>query len=451
MKKSRARKEKKGSSKSLSKLVQSNKELFQLLEPKWTDYIKTVPTPKQQAFLVLDDVLDAFYGGAVGGGKSEALLMGALQYVDVPHYAAILFRRTYADLSKPGALLDRSKKWLKNTDAHWNDQTKTWTFPSKATLSFGYLDGPDDHYNYDSAEYQYVGMDECSKIRWNQQRYLFSRLRRVEGMDVPIRYRCASNPGGISHEELKTRYVDPKTRDPNVVFLPAWLEDNPHLDKDEYELSLNELDHLTRKRLRKGDWDAVKEGELFKRGWFEIVDVSPRAGKRARFWDLAATKPARGKDPDWTAGPLLNLAPDGVLYIEDMQRVQGTPGYVEALVKQSTELDGMGVTALMEQEGGASGKNTIYTYTKLLKGYSFYGIPSTGPKEEYARVLSSYAEAGNVKLVRAPWNKPFLDELEVFPDPDYHDDQVDSASKCYCWLAGKKSRGGIWGSPRGSR
>ena len=70
-------------------------------------YSPTQPTPKQRAFLALD-CLEALYGGAAGGGKSEALLMAALQYVHVPGYAAILFRRTYADLSLPGALMDLS-------------------------------------------------------------------------------------------------------------------------------------------------------------------------------------------------------------------------------------------------------------------------------------------------------------------------------------------------------
>jgi len=35
--------------------------------------------------------LEVLFGGSAGGGKSDALLMAALQYVDVPGYAAILF------------------------------------------------------------------------------------------------------------------------------------------------------------------------------------------------------------------------------------------------------------------------------------------------------------------------------------------------------------------------
>ena len=47
------------------------------------------------------------YGGAAGGGKSDALLMCALQFVEVPGYSAIIFRRTLKMLEKSGGLIPR--------------------------------------------------------------------------------------------------------------------------------------------------------------------------------------------------------------------------------------------------------------------------------------------------------------------------------------------------------
>ena len=81
--------------------------LSTLLTPKMSKYCPYTPTPKQAAFLLLDDVKEVLYGGAASGGKSVGQLMAALQYVDVPGYSAILFRRTYSDL----ALLARLWKW----------------------------------------------------------------------------------------------------------------------------------------------------------------------------------------------------------------------------------------------------------------------------------------------------------------------------------------------------
>src|SRR5262245_664861 len=91
-------------------------------------FIPQKPTTKQAAFL-LDLRPEAFFGGAAGPGKSSALLMAALQFVDVSGYAAILFRRTHTDLALPGALMERAGEWLHATEARWNGVDKRWTFP----------------------------------------------------------------------------------------------------------------------------------------------------------------------------------------------------------------------------------------------------------------------------------------------------------------------------------
>lgn len=231
------------------------------------------PTPKQLAFLALDSK-EALYGGAAGGGKSDALLMGGLEYVDVPGYAALLLRRTYAELSKSDGLIPRSHAWLANTAARWNDGLKQWTFPSGATLSFGYLDNPNDHYQYQSTAYQYVAFDELTHFRENQYRYLFSRVRRPKGFPVPLRVRAGSNPGGVGHAWVYKRFV----RGPLPAgrsFIPATLDDNPHLDKEAYEANLEELDPVERARLRHGDWLVQREGLVYPGFEACVVDRIP--------------------------------------------------------------------------------------------------------------------------------------------------------------------------------
>jgi hypothetical protein len=181
---------------------------------------------KQKQALLLDHVQEVLYGGAAGGGKSDWLLMEALKYVQVPGYAAILLRRSYADLSLPGALMDRAEQWLKGTAARWKSTDKTWRFPSGATLTFGYLENDSDKYRYQSSEFQFVGFDEVTQFEESQYLYLFSRLRRLQGVDVPLRMRAASNPGGIGHAFVKQRFL---VEGPAAgrLFIPSKLEDNP--------------------------------------------------------------------------------------------------------------------------------------------------------------------------------------------------------------------------------
>ena len=398
----------------------------------WSKFIPLKPTPKQLAFLLLP-CLEALYGGAGGGGKSIALLMAALQYVDLPGYAALIIRKTFADLSLPSALIDVANSWLMNSGAKWSDTEKTWKFPSSATLTFGYIDSSKDKYRYQSAAFQYIGFDEVTQFEMLDYTFMFSRLRRSIESTVPLRMRCASNPGNIGHQWVKDRFM---AEGSGRIFLPARIKDNPHIDHALYHASLAELDPITRLQIEEGDWSARHAGNKFQREWFEIVDVAPAECRKVRFWDMAATEPKKGRDPDWTVGLLLGLTPDNMLYLIDVQRVRATPHATEKLITQMAELDTKQTPIRMEQEPGASGITAIDDYKRrVLMGWDFKGVSSTGSKEVRANPVASQAEAGNIKLVRGPWNAIFLDETELFPAGS-HDDQVDALSGALADMVG---------------
>lgn len=387
---------------------------------------------KQAAFIVAPQ-LEVLYGGAAGGGKSSALLMAALMYVGEPKYAALLVRRTYADLSLPGALMDRAKQWLSNTSAHWDALRKTWTFPSGATLTFGNLENEGDKYRYQSTEFQYIGFDELTQFSESTYTYLFSRLRRLEGSDVPLRMRAGSNPGGIGHDWVKQRFL--VERAPDRLFVRATLDDNPHLDRETYERTLSELDPVTYAQLRRGDWTARQAGGWFHAEDFEIVEVAPTGMRECRFWDLAASEAKAGRDPDWTAGVRLGKAKDGSWYVVDVRRFREAPGRTEKIIAHTASEDGRRVEIGMEEEPGSSGKIAIDHYRRrVLSGYSFWGVKATGDKADRARPVAAAAAGGLVKLVRGEWNRPFLAEVEAFPQEGIHDDQVDGMSGAFARL-----------------
>ena len=402
-------------------------------------YVPHEPTAKQRAFLLLD-CREALFGGSAGGGKSDALLMAALQYVDVPGYAALILRRTYPQLTKSEGLVPRAHEWLSGTDAKWNDARATYTFPSGARLEFGHLQIERDKYNYQGAAYQTIVFDELTQFEESQYLYLFSRHRRLEGSNVPLRMRAGSNPGGTGHEWVKQRFiVEGRSRD--RVFVPARLSENPHLDRESYMESLAELDPVTRAQLLSGDWSARTSGSLFKREWFEIVDAAPAEARAARGWDFAATEPTAGTDPDYTVGTRMSVTRDGIYYVCDVRRDRLSPRKVEALVRVTAEVDGRPTRIRIEQEPGSAGKITIDHYKRnVLPGWSVTGHPPTGDKVTRAAPFSAQCEAGNVKLVRGPWIGPWLDELESFPDGS-HDDQVDSVVTAFDELRSPRAVG----------
>ncbi len=400
------------------------------------EFIPVDPHAKQLAFLLLNHE-EVFFGGSAGGGKSASLLMGALQYVDEPGYHALLLRRTYAMLAMAEALMDRAHEWLGPTAAKWREGQKRWRFPSGATLEFGYLDGPRDHEQYQSAAFQYIGFDELTQFTEFQYGYLFSRLRRLEGSAVPIRMRSASNPGGPGHDWVKRKFIDHQGQAEGRIFVRSTLADNPSLDRVSYERSLSHLDPLTRAQLLDGSWSARREGALFQREWFQVVDSAPADGMRwVRYWDLASTEPKDSNDPDYTVGLKLGRHKSGQYYVADVRRGQLNPSRVDDLVRQTAHMDTRRVLVRMEQEPGASGVRTIDHFrSQVLDGYAFKGDRPTGSKVERARPTSSIAEPGNIRLVNGPWIEAFLDEVEGFPYSRY-DDQVDALSGAHAALAG---------------
>lgn len=435
------------------------------LPPVRLRYSPYVPMPKQDAFLRLRAV-EAFYGGAAGPGKSTTLLMGALQYADVPGYSALLLRRTYADLSLPGALLDMAESWLSNTDATWSSTLKTWSFPSGATLTFGYLQSEEDKHRYASAAFQFIGFDELTHFSESQYRFLFSRLRKPSQsvgaagdgttiVNVPLRMRSASNPGGPGHEWVRRRFVHRPTRHESAVFMPALLSENPYLDQAAYLESLSHLPEVEQRRLIRGDWSAKDAGTMFDTSRLRVVsdaDIeesgfgrrpngAPARVRRARCWDMAATEPsAAATDPDYTVGTLLSICEgSGLWLIEDVVRVRLASHDVESTIAATCRRDGRGVPVWITQEPGAAGKSLVNHYARnVLRGIAaVHGWRETGDKETRSRIPAAAIGRGLVMIREGRYVEAVMDELDAFPNAA-HDDIVDTLS--LGWYA--LSRGG---------
>lgn len=394
------------------------------------------------------------YGGAAGGGKTDALLMAALQHVHVPRYAALFVMRTFSDLSLPSAGMSRARDWLGGTAARPVDGGRSWHFPSGASLTFGHLDKVGDEEKYRTAEFQFIAFDELTRFPEGQYRYLFSRLRRVAGMDVPPRVRSGTNPGGKGHEWVRSRFLPDEflTTKGDAkyaatwwkgkrLFVPARLEDNAHLDADDYEKSLDELLPVDRDRLRKGDWNAHAGGH-FKEEW-----LRPYVEQQDAYWIphtqeaawkrdcvvVVAVDPAGGisEDADHTAIVVCALTPRGsILVLEVVRERLGVEGVVPRL--QDVCLRRRPMWVVMESAFAQS------AYVREARRTP--GIPTVHPIDP----------GGQSKLVRATpmilrgknggicmpqeqrmvsWCEPFTSELCAFTGDermDASDDQVDA-------------------------
>ena len=379
-------------------------------------------------------VTEALYGGSAGGGKSVALLAAALQFVHVAGYRALLLRRSFSDLNLPEALIPMSHAWLAGTGAKWNGRLNEWTFPSGASLTFGYLDSDADKYRYQGAAFQFIGFDELTQFQEPAYRYLFSRLRRVKQIEAPLRVRAATNPGGVGHEWVRRRFIDQHEKERR--FVPASLHDNPHLDATSYEVALLQLDAVTRRQLRDGDWMAHHEG-VFRREWFRYYrnrrdgyDIGSRtiaAADCSRFAvaDVAASERSTA---DWTVIQVWDLSGDGNLILVDQvrERLQ-TPDVETAILRviRKWTVPWIGVEA--------AGIGLAVVQSLRRRGVAVRPLRAIGGKLIRSQSAQIRMEAGTIYFpADAHWLEPFETELSLFPESP-HDDQVDALSYASLW------------------
>ncbi len=441
------------------------------------------PQAGPQAEFFYSSCREILYGGAAGGGKSEALTALPLRWAHLEGFLSLTLRRETTQLKD---LTKKSRRIYRKAfpgltpikSPHF-----TWHPPTGAELAYGHCKNEDDYAQYDGWELNLVLFDELTHFTEEQYTKICARVRTSDAR-LPTLIRATTNPGGPGHDwvfrhwgawldpdfeakGLPQRFDESGARVPPAkpgevwwirasddgseeyfaadpgfpenpalsrTFIPARLEDNQILMRNDpsYLAQLNKLDAVRRAQLKLGDW-LIKPaaGLLFKRAWVNFVDAVPAGARRVRYWDLAGTEEGTtSSNPDWTVGLLLAKLGEK-LYVEDVIRVRKNPGEVESLILATAELDGTEVFLGLPQDPGQAGKFQAKHLVAKLEGFTVLVESESGDKVTRFGPFSAQAEHGNVYLVRGAWNKAYIAELESFPSKGEKDDQVDASSGAY--------------------
>lgn len=301
-----------------------------------TDSVLWEPTPKQSEFLSAseDEVL---FGGAAGGGKSDAMVIDALGagfggYQNTK-YRALLIRRTFPQLRE---LIDRTRVIYPAVDpgATFKEADKAWEFSSGAKVIFGFCERDADVYQYQGQEFQWIGIDELGHFPTAfVYEYLTSRLRSPDkSLHCYMRASCNPGPKWIMH-----RFGITKGGQPSMValdvegrtfkrrFIPSFLSDNSHLAGTGYRERLLQLPEAERQMLLEGRWDvydipsAVYKNEMRQLrddGRIRALPHDPML-KTHTVWDLGFA--------DFMSVIFVQKGPDGALRVIDYMQDNRKP------------------------------------------------------------------------------------------------------------------------------
>ena len=436
------------------------------------DVVVFRPQPGPQTAFLSTPADIAVYGGAAGGGKTVGLLMEAMRNVENPHFGAVLFRRTQIDVKKENSILDTSVPLYSAYGATLKIGSLKWTFPSGARVVFGGLEDDKAVEKWMGSSIAMIGFDELTQFTSRQFWRLFSRSRSTSGVRPYIRATC--NPDADSWvADLLAWWIDqdtglaipersgvlrwmvrarnevvwadrpadliaayPNQRPKSFTFIPAYLSDNRILvEKDpDYMANLMALDVVERARMLDGNWKVrPAAGLYFNRTWVKMVDAIPAGTTFCRGWDLASTEKTQGNDPDWTCGTKIGLMPDGRYVVAHHTRMRKGPFDVETAIRNIADQDGRGVRISIPRDPGQGSVFQVASFGRMLAGWDVRFRPvsrSDGDKLNRFKGFSAQAQAGNVVVLRAPWNDSWFSELESFPE-SRHDDDVDSTSQAF--------------------
>lgn len=235
------------------------------MEKKWE------AQPKQKIALQskADEIL---FGGARGGGKTDAGMAWLLYDIHNPKYRALVIRRNATDLSD---WIDRARDMYHGVGGKYVGDT--FIFTSGARIRTGHLADKDAYQKYQGHEYHKLVIEELTHIsRETDYEKLLASVRSTVP-EIQTQVFCTTNPDGAGHDWVKERWRIPDKPTNEVaferngrhfLFVPSTVFDNRVLvenDPDYIKYLHSIQDPELRRAWLEGSWEGFGvEGAYYK-------------------------------------------------------------------------------------------------------------------------------------------------------------------------------------------
>ena len=431
------------------------------------------------------------YGGAAGGGKTFALLLEPLHYINNGKFGAVIFRKNNNQIFAEGGLWDTAcniypycgGKAVKNP-------VSVWRFQSGMKVTFSHIELEKDVLKWQGSQIPLILFDELTHFSRKQFFYMLSRNRSTCGVKPYVRATCNpdadswvaefiswwwdKNTGypipersGVlrwfirrddtlywadSKQEICKKFdlktEEEKEEPKSVTFIASTLQDNKILmEKDpSYMANLKALSLVERERLLYGNWKIKPAAGLyFPRNKVNLIEEIPDDVKQwVRAWDFAATEDRKNTESGaaYTAVVLIGKRKNRSYVIADVINRRMNASEVRQTVLNIAKTDKAkykNVKIRLSQDPGQAGKDQAEQYIKLLSGFSVSVVRESGSKETRAEPFSAQwiglqgTEKGNVFVLLSDWTESYLSQLESFPEGKYKD-MADASSNGFAEL-----------------
>jgi hypothetical protein len=209
---------------------------------------------KQMIFHAAPEMYKLF-GGAMGGGKTGALINEGIQLnLDYPGNFGLLMRKTWPSF-RDTVYMQLEKFLDKRLVADWNHSDKMITFRNNSKIRYGGVgDKPGDWEKFMSGEYGWIALDQAEQFTKKEFMMLATRLRlRLPGIRYFFLLSCNPNIGWIKEDFIESNKKD-------HIFIPSLPTDNVANLPANYISNMKDI--LTPQliaALLGGDWEAVGE------------------------------------------------------------------------------------------------------------------------------------------------------------------------------------------------
>lgn len=170
-------------------------------------------------------------------------------------------------------------------------------------------------------------------------------------------------------------------------------------------------------------------GGMFKTGRIQFGVPPSKMVASMRYWDKAGTQDGGA----YTVGVLMAKDKEKRFWVVDVIRGRWDAAERERIIKQTAQMDGLGVVVGVEQEPGSGGKESAQNTVRNLAGFRVRKDLPRGDKVLRADPYAVQVNDGNVMMKKALWNRDYLEELKFFPHSKFKD-QVDASSGAFALL-----------------